>query len=227
MIIYKATNLVNGKIYIGQTIQKFTKRISQHKCMKNSKCYFHNSLQKYGFNNFNWTIIDNAYNFDELDDKEIYWINFYNTQDKGYNLSEGGRVNRNMKRTKPSVLKGTKHTEERKEKNRQAQLERYKNNPYPEYLKEKMRKNMLNREITWGDKISDTKMGHTVNDETKAKISKTLQGNKNKFYWTFEKCKKTASEFNTKTNFRKKYPGAYHNCRINKWLNDFFPKTKK
>ena len=56
MIIYKVTNLINGKIYIGQSINTLEYRKSQHereaKCNKRKTIYFHLALLKYGFENF-------------------------------------------------------------------------------------------------------------------------------------------------------------------------------
>lgn len=99
MIIYKATNLFNNKVYIGQTNNTLDYRKSQHE--RNALCeyrnnkssvYFHNALMKYGFNNFIWEQIDNANTQEELDKKEIYWINYYKSTDRnfGYNLKYGG-----------------------------------------------------------------------------------------------------------------------------------------
>lgn len=48
--IYKIQNLINNKIYIGQSIN-IEKRLSAHKSSKDS-CYIHNAIQKYGIMNF-------------------------------------------------------------------------------------------------------------------------------------------------------------------------------
>jgi len=94
MIIYKATNNITGKCYIGQTINSLDKRIKGH--LKESKEEnnrpFLMSLQKHGLDNFLFEIIDYANNLDELNDKEIYWINELNTvSPNGYNLTCGGQ----------------------------------------------------------------------------------------------------------------------------------------
>lgn len=94
MIIYKAINLVNNKIYIGKTIQKLNIRKKQHKLKsKNSKYYFHNAIKKHGFDNFEWNIIDTALTEEELNNKEIYHIaitSAYICDDIGYNQTSGG-----------------------------------------------------------------------------------------------------------------------------------------
>lgn len=55
-IIYKATNIVNGKCYIGQTIRKLQLRINSHFCLtdKNDGITFHNAIKKYGKESFKW-----------------------------------------------------------------------------------------------------------------------------------------------------------------------------
>lgn len=97
MIIYKATNLINNKTYIGQTTNTLEFRKQQHfretKSSKKTNTYFHNALQKYGFDNFSFEIIDTADSIESLNEKEIYWIDFYHSTDKscGYNLDSGGK----------------------------------------------------------------------------------------------------------------------------------------
>ena len=97
LIIYKATNLINSKIYIGQTINTLEYRKNQHfreaKSKRRNTVYFHNALNKYGYDNFKFEEIDNASTQEELDDKERYWIKYYdsNNKCKGYNLDSGGQ----------------------------------------------------------------------------------------------------------------------------------------
>jgi len=102
-IIYKITNLVNGKIYIGQTIRKLNRRISDYKSsiktfkdkQKTKNCRIYLALSKYKIDNFNFEIIDYADNENTLNEKEIYWIKFYDStnKEKGYNLTSGGKKN--------------------------------------------------------------------------------------------------------------------------------------
>lgn len=99
MIIYKATNLVNGKVYIGQTIKKLKQRIKSHyDSHKKPQNIFHKALKKYGFKNFNWCIIDFANSQGELDCKEEFWIDYYKSyvgfeNCNGYNSTTGGSTN--------------------------------------------------------------------------------------------------------------------------------------
>jgi group I intron endonuclease len=94
-IIYKATCLVNGKVYIGQTVQKISIRKNAHYSDAKRQKYnmpFHRAIRKYGEENFIWEVIDHAENQDELNDKERYHIALHNSNNrsKGYNATIGG-----------------------------------------------------------------------------------------------------------------------------------------
>ena len=91
MIIYKITNLVNGKCYVGQTVGTLEARWKRH-CSDGSKCpAIHSAIVKYGVNNFRVEVIDTATSQDELNEKEAYWISTLNTiSPNGYNLQNGG-----------------------------------------------------------------------------------------------------------------------------------------
>jgi len=100
MIIYKSTNKITGKIYIGQTTKNLEQRIKGH--IKESKIDknrpFLSSINKYGEDNFIFETIDSADNLNELNDKEIYWINFYNSvSPNGYNVTGGGQGKKMIK----------------------------------------------------------------------------------------------------------------------------------
>lgn len=92
--IYKLTNKLNGKSYIGQAID-IRKRWREHKCAslnpnnKDFNMVIHKAIRKYGIENFNLEIIEECEQ-SELNDKEIYWIDKYNTYHQGYNASIGG-----------------------------------------------------------------------------------------------------------------------------------------
>jgi group I intron endonuclease len=94
MIIYKSTNKITEKIYIGQTKHALDTRIKNHikESKQESNRPFMSSINKHGIDNFTFEIIDSANNLDELNDKEIYWINFYNSVfPNGYNVTGGGQ----------------------------------------------------------------------------------------------------------------------------------------
>lgn len=95
--IYKYTNLINGKIYIGQSIH-LSIRYNQHKNRYNDEkdneypYAFHTALRKYGWENFHYEIlIDNDdLTLEDLDNLEIYYIAYYDSYNNGYNEDKGG-----------------------------------------------------------------------------------------------------------------------------------------
>lgn len=89
MIIYKITNNVNGKVYIGQTVRTLKERIGEH--LRHNNLVVQKAIHKYGINNFKFEVIDKANNIDELNKKEIKWIDFYHCLIPfGYNQCIGG-----------------------------------------------------------------------------------------------------------------------------------------
>lgn len=95
--IYKIENIVNNKVYIGQSIDIYT-RWYNHRSELNGNRHHNEHLQnawnKYKENNFTFTIIEEC-RIEELDNKEIYWIEYYNAFDSqyGYNMTLGGQGN--------------------------------------------------------------------------------------------------------------------------------------
>lgn len=89
--IYKITNIMNNKSYIGKTERTIAQRWAEHK--KNMKKLSHLPLYaafiKYGIENFTIEEIEEC-ETNILDEREIYWINFYHTYGEGYNCTGGG-----------------------------------------------------------------------------------------------------------------------------------------
>ena len=90
MIIYKITNKLNGKCYIGQTTKSVKDRWSAH--CKSKKYFLSNSIKKYGKENFSIEEIAKYSNMEDLNNAEEYFIDFYNCiVPNGYNFAPGGR----------------------------------------------------------------------------------------------------------------------------------------
>ena len=93
--IYKITNTLNDKVYIGQTIKTVQKRFTQHKNNSNkeyfSQIVLYKAFKKYGIENFICEEIEEVPN-DKLDEREKYWIEYYDSYFNGYNSTLGGRT---------------------------------------------------------------------------------------------------------------------------------------
>lgn len=90
--IYKITNKVNGKCYIGQTRYTVEFRWRQHKNSKDD-LVLHRAFRKYGIENFLFETIEEC-NVDKLNEREMYYIAEYNSFKDGYNMTVGGDGNR-------------------------------------------------------------------------------------------------------------------------------------
>lgn len=91
MYIYKITNLVNDKVYIGQSIRDVQQRFTRHiNDALNNKLdtHFARAIRLYGKDNFTIEIIDTAETQDELNRKEQYWIRYYDSIHRGYNETD-------------------------------------------------------------------------------------------------------------------------------------------
>ena len=96
MLIYKITNKVNGKVYIGQTTRTLEVRKQEHlDCafMYKLNTHIYNAMRKYGANNFVFEEICKAKDIDELNYLETYYILQYDSVRNGYNMSYGGDNN--------------------------------------------------------------------------------------------------------------------------------------
>ena len=85
--IYKITNLINNKIYIGQT-NDYERRVREHKnkMYGNVQKPLYKAIDEYGIENFTFEIIENY--CEDYNEKEHYWIKYYNSdeKDRGYNI---------------------------------------------------------------------------------------------------------------------------------------------
>lgn len=129
--IYRATNIHNGKCYIGFT-KDFKDRIYKHqwKCFnQNINSKFYNAIRKYGWDAFEWNIIFQSKDLDYcLNNMESYFIEQYDSMRNGYNSTTGGEsgiLSDEVKKTLSEIGKtlyanpnSYYHTQEYKEKMR-------------------------------------------------------------------------------------------------------------
>ncbi len=177
MIIYKTTNLVNGKIYVGQT----RKTGVAFKRYMGGGLYLNRAIKKYGKENFKKEILETLYESatqEDLNDRETFWIAKLNSQDLnvGYNLISGGAYNHTDR-----VGKYT-HSEETKQKMRDAAVARIDR----VIGQKKIAKKNKNGQRTYksGHRFSDehrrnlseAHKGKVISDETRKKMSEAAQG---------------------------------------------------
>ena len=147
MWIYKITNIQNNKVYIGQTIRPIEKRFKRHlnDALNNIlDTHFARAIRKYGKDSFIIEEIDTAQTQDELNQKEQYWIRYYNSVEEGYNETDalskcGGNTYQSKTEDEMKVIK---------EKIRQTKLG--SKNPMAKKIK---RINILTNEIDIFDTI--------------------------------------------------------------------------
>ena len=152
MIIYKITNNINGKAYIGQTTQPLKKRLNHHR--RSQELLIGKAINKYGWENFTVTILEECKTPKELDEREQYWIAFFNTIiPNGYNKTAGGNA-------------GHKLSDEQKAKI-SADLKKYYSDP--EHIKRlcAIRQKQYTPELRAQRSRESTGRKHT--EETKAK----------------------------------------------------------
>jgi len=89
--IYKITNLINGHSYIGQSVC-ITERWNNHRCAAREGIDYplYRAMRKYGLDNFSFEIIEECPQ-ELLNEREKYWISYYNTYYDGYNQTLGGQ----------------------------------------------------------------------------------------------------------------------------------------
>ena len=166
MIIYKITNRINGKVYIGQTIVPLQRRWVQHCSHSKHHCTsLHNAIKKYGKENFTVEQIDVATTRDELDSKEVFWIQFYDSmnRDKGYNLHGGGHRNHTV-------------SNETREKISKANTGKVRSDEFRRNAAESSRGRKHSEETK--AKLSELHKGKKLSEEHKLKLSEAHKGKK-------------------------------------------------
>lgn len=135
MVVYKTTNLLNGKFYVGKDKYNNPSYLGSGK-------RFQIALKKYGSSNFKKEILEYCTE-DTVDEREIYWIKETNAIQEGYNISTGGTggdLGSLVNAKRALSLTGKVQSKE---------------------AIEKRKKSLEGREVTWGDKIRESMTGKT------------------------------------------------------------------
>lgn len=175
MIVYKAENLINGKIYIGRTVTPIENRQWGHvnAAKKNSKTIFHNAIRKYGADNFQFSVLCQCDSYEEMNEKEKFFISSLDSQvPNGYNMTPGGD---GLPKGFPSPNKGVPCSEEMKQKISNTLMGRKQSEET--CLK---RSESLKRAYQEGRKVSTGgKVGRKCSLEARKRIGDAKRGNKN------------------------------------------------
>lgn len=126
MIIYKTTNLINGKFYVGKDERNKPSYLG-------SGIKLNRAIRKYGRENFVKEVIEVCSTKEELNEREKYWIKETKAQELGYNIADGGwggnTISEENKERILNGFKGGKHTPETRERIRKTREEKKKQNP--------------------------------------------------------------------------------------------------
>lgn len=188
MVIYKITNIINNKVYIGQDKNNKPNYLGSGNLIKRA-------IKKYGKENFIKEILCTCDTIEDLNIKERFYIEKYRSTDKelGYNISVGG--------TNGTML-NRKHSDETKEKIRISSLGKKKSEEHCKNIglskkgrfvsdeeRRKRSDNCFLKGLKKGplsnetkEKISKSKKGKFPSKETKEKMSNSHIGIKNSFY---------------------------------------------
>ena len=178
--IYKITNKVSGKIHIGQT-NDVVKRWKDHlSAVRNNFGFLlHSSIRKHGTENFIFEVIEECEDI-TTNDREKFWISYYDSFHNGYNLTSGG--DHDFNRSDETINKMSKSkighivTEETRKKIGEANKGRIRT----EEAKKKMSESQIGHVVTeeTRQKIREKHIGKIVNEETRKKISASKSGKK-------------------------------------------------
>jgi group I intron endonuclease len=88
--VYAFRNKLNGKVYVGQSKNVITRRVQHERGDTSNSRRFHNAMQKYGAQGFDWVVLEYC-NTDQLNEREAYWVQQLDSlHPNGYNLTSGG-----------------------------------------------------------------------------------------------------------------------------------------
>jgi group I intron endonuclease len=93
MLVYLITNEATGKLYVGQTKQSMTRRLTEHRsnAKHGRRCALHAAINKYGREKFSITELHRCESKEEMDFTEMFYIALLGTKSPfGYNLTDGG-----------------------------------------------------------------------------------------------------------------------------------------
>jgi group I intron endonuclease len=229
MIIYKTTNTINGKIYIGKD------KINNPKYFGSGKI-LHLAFEKFGIENFKKEVLEECNSLELLNEREIFWINYYNSTNRliGYNIALGGCGGNTISNHPNKEEIAKKHSEwmyennpKKGKKRTPEEIKKWKesygdkssgqNNPmYGKKHKDSTKQLLSNIRKQWHENLSDIER-EIINN----KISKSNKGKKG-IIWSDE-MKKAHSEWMKINN---PFKGKTHTDEVKKMLSEINKKPK-
>lgn len=171
--IYGLRNTITNKWYVGQSIdiyKRWDKAYRRRHCKSQRKIY--NALKKYGYESFDKVVIEECERVDWiLDYREMYWIQYYNAIERGYNITNGGTPSTRFTTT------GWKHSPETIARIKVLRMQR-PSRPRSAETRQKIRMALigLKRSDTTKRKCRAANVGKTLSDVHREKISAALKG---------------------------------------------------
>jgi group I intron endonuclease len=171
MVIYITTNLINGKRYIGRDSHNNPNYYGSGPAIKNA-------IKKYGKENFKKEIIEECSSFENLVDREEYWLNYYDAGNNPsfYNLQNSGKGV--ILKGEKNPMYGRRHSKETRKKISESQKGEKNANYGKKYsyeLKQKISEG--NKGKIFSDKtrrkMSESAKGKIISDETRKKMSES------------------------------------------------------
>jgi group I intron endonuclease len=173
MIIYKTTNLINGKFYVGQDSNNNPEYYG-------SGTAFKLALKKYGKENFLKEALEVCFTQNQLNEREKYWIKETKAIELGYNLAEGGFGVSNMSDEIKQKISKSKKGKKLSEETRKKMSKSFKGRKHTEETKQKLSEINKGRKLTPEQlkKMSESHKGKKLSEETKRKIGDKTRGRK-------------------------------------------------
>ncbi len=198
MIIYKTTNLIDGKFYVGKDTKNNPKYLG-------SGLFLNRAIKKYGREHFEKIILEECQSIEELNNRERYWIETLKARELGYNIAEGGdggktrpepwnkglkeapettakraalltgkKQSEETKAKRSKSLTGIKRSDETKVKLSEANTGKHHSDETKELLRQAAIKQFSSQEAR--DAISIRQLGRKASEESKRKVSEALKG---------------------------------------------------
>ena len=141
-IIYRIMHRDTGKMYIGKTARTLEERMKEH--LHRVETYIERAIANYGIDAFEVSVIEECDDEEKLNEREIYWIAFYNCKNPhGYNLTDGGEGIIGYKFSPELIEKISKSRQGKKlsEKTRKALSDSQKGKQFSDEVRARMSQN--------------------------------------------------------------------------------------